>query len=71
VGAIKAATSTATDREVQEAYARLRDAMGLIDIIDFNDRQKSVEPVLAAFDRAIAAAPAPRYAGRYGGAGAA
>jgi hypothetical protein len=71
VGAIKAATSTATNREVQKAYARLRGAMGLIDIIDFNDRQRSVEPVLAAFDRAIAAAPAPRHAGRYRGAGAA
>jgi hypothetical protein len=26
--------------------------MGLVDIIVFNDRQKSEEPVLAAFDRA-------------------
>jgi hypothetical protein len=33
--------------------------MGLIDIIVFNERQKSVEKVLAAFDRAIAAS-APR-----------
>jgi hypothetical protein len=31
--------------------------MGLIDIIVFNDRQKSVEEVLAAFDRAITACP--------------
>jgi hypothetical protein len=32
---IKVGTSTATDREVQKAYARLRGTMGLIDIIDF------------------------------------
>jgi hypothetical protein len=59
VGAIRAATSNATTREVHEACARLRSAMGLIDIIVFNERQKSVEKVLAAFDRAIAAS-APR-----------
>jgi hypothetical protein len=44
--------------------------MGRIDIIVFNDRQKSVEEVFAAFDRAIAAPPA-RQTGRYDGAGAA
>jgi hypothetical protein len=70
LGAIRAATSNATPPEVHEACDRLRSAMGLVDIIVFNDRQKNVEPVLAAFDRAIAA-PAPRQTGRYGGAGAA
>jgi hypothetical protein len=68
VGAIRAAASNATTREVHEACARLAGAMGLIDIIVFNDRQKSVEEVLAAFDRAITA-PAPRQTVRYGGAG--
>jgi hypothetical protein len=56
VGAIQAATSYGTTPEVQEAYARLRNVMGSADITVFNDRQKSVESVLAAFDRAIAAA---------------
>jgi hypothetical protein len=40
VGAIGAATSNATTREIHEACARLRSAMGLIDIIVFNERQK-------------------------------
>lgn len=30
-------------------------ALGGSDIADFNDRQETVEPILAAFDRAIAA----------------
>jgi hypothetical protein len=40
VGAIGAATSNATTAEIHEACARLRSAMGLIDIIVFNERQK-------------------------------
>jgi hypothetical protein len=53
---IRAATLDATPREVREACARLRSAIGLVDIAAFNDRQKTVEPILAAFDRAIATA---------------
>ena len=37
-----------------EACARLRSAMGLVDIVVFNDSQTTAEPILAAFDRAIA-----------------
>ena len=58
VGAIQAATSSAAHREAHEACTRLRNVMGDVDIIVFNDRQKSVESVLAAFDRAIAATSA-------------
>jgi hypothetical protein len=37
------------------AYKRLKDAIGDERPLDFNARQETVEPVLAAFDRAIAA----------------
>jgi hypothetical protein len=36
------------------ALTRLFDAMGGVGVIPFNDRQETVEPVLAAFDRALA-----------------
>jgi hypothetical protein len=37
------------------AYRRLMGAIGGECVADFNNRQETVEPVLAAFDRAIAA----------------
>ena len=37
------------------AYQRLKCAVGGELVLGFNDRQKTVEPILAAFDRAIAA----------------
>jgi hypothetical protein len=39
------------------AYRRLKDAIGDERPLDFNARQEAVEPVLAAFDRAIADQP--------------
>jgi hypothetical protein len=39
------------------AYKRLQDVIGPVRLLDFNARQESVEPVLAAFERAITAEP--------------
>jgi hypothetical protein len=54
-GAIQAARLTASDLAWRRACARLSIAMGYGLFWLFNDYQKNVEPVLAAFDRAIAA----------------
>ena len=43
-----------TEYWTHPAVYRLREAMDWEDISRFNDRQAMVEPVLAAFDRAIA-----------------
>jgi hypothetical protein len=45
---------------------RLQAAIGGEDIAVFNNRQETVEPVLAAFDRAIAGEPMARVAGSEG-----
>jgi hypothetical protein len=53
-GALDAAALVASDMDRRRARCRLLNAIGGETIGDFNDRQKNVEPVLAAFDRAIA-----------------
>jgi hypothetical protein len=53
-GAIRAARAGASGLDVDHAVRRLTAEMGAL-IPVFTDRQKTVEPVLAAFDRAIAA----------------
>jgi hypothetical protein len=53
-GALDAAALIASDRDRRNARCRLRAAIGGENIGDFNDHQETVEPVLAAFDRAIA-----------------
>jgi hypothetical protein len=50
-----AARLTASDLIWHCARARLIAAIGGEYLGEFNDRQETVEPVLAAFDRAIAA----------------
>lgn len=59
LGALIAATGITEDWHLSfskhPACARLRDAMGGEHIARFNNRQETVEPVLKAFDRAIAA----------------
>jgi hypothetical protein len=52
VGAIAAAAGS---RQFKAARDRLHAAIGGENIANFNNRQESVEPVLTAFDRAIAA----------------
>jgi hypothetical protein len=54
-GALKAARTGTSDLDYRRASIRLIAAIGGVNIADFNDRQETVEPVLAAFDRAIAA----------------
>jgi hypothetical protein len=54
-GALEAAALTESDLDRRRAHCRLRAAIGGISVADFNDTQETVEPVLAAFDRAIAA----------------
>lgn len=54
-GALSAAALTASDLDRRNAQCRLIVAIGCASVPDFNDAQKTVEPVLAAFDRAIAA----------------
>lgn len=56
-GALEAAALIASDLERRRARCRLIDAIGGISIADFNDAQETIEPVLAAFDRAIAGEP--------------
>jgi hypothetical protein len=53
-GALEAAQLWASDLEYRNAYLRLLAATGDELVSAFNDRQTTVEPVLAAFDRAIA-----------------
>lgn len=54
-GALNAAAMTDSRQSYFLAVCRLKDAIPDEGIVAFNDRQKTVEPVLAAFDRAIAA----------------
>ena len=53
-GALEAAQAGASDLEYRRALLRLQDATGDELIAAFNDRQQTVEPILAVFDRAIA-----------------
>jgi len=55
-GALFAARLTASGLDYHRAAARLIAAIGGVSVADFNDTQETVEPVLAAFDRAIGAA---------------
>jgi hypothetical protein len=41
------------------AFRRLKSAIGTAPVSVFNDAQETVEPILAAFDRAIAACGSP------------
>lgn len=59
VGALIAAGSRNHDQKLP-AFRRLEAAIGGDSIVDFNNRQEMVEPVLAAFDRAIAVGHADR-----------
>jgi hypothetical protein len=54
-GALRAARLTASDLVWRCACTRLIAAIDGEDLSEFSDRQEAVEPVLAAFDRAIAA----------------
>lgn len=54
-GALVAAGVSRETYLIDAAIRRLTDAMGGYCIADFDDHQKTVGPVLAAFDRAIAA----------------
>jgi hypothetical protein len=54
-GALYAAALIASDLDRRRANIRLIAAIEGEYLTDFNDRQRTVEPVLAAFDRAIAA----------------
>jgi hypothetical protein len=54
-GALAAARLVASGVDYRRAQLRLIAAMGDEYIFDFNDRQRTVQPVLAAFDRAIRA----------------
>jgi hypothetical protein len=58
-GALKAARLGASQFDHNHALCRLVAAMGEF-IAEFNDRQETVEAVLAAFDRAIAAGASAR-----------
>ena len=53
-GAVQAAQAAASDLDCRRAYLRLIAAMDDELIAAFNDRQETVEPILAAFDHAIA-----------------
>jgi hypothetical protein len=53
-GALEAAALIAADLDRHRARCRLLAAIGGVPVADFNDTQETVEPVLAAFDRAIA-----------------
>jgi hypothetical protein len=55
-GALYAAALVESDLDRRNAQCRLIAAIGGGDITDFNDTQETVEPVLAAFDHAIAGA---------------
>jgi hypothetical protein len=57
-GALRAARLTASDLVRRRAGIRLTAAIGGC-LSDFNDAQETVEPVLAAFDRAIAEGHSP------------
>jgi hypothetical protein len=52
-GAFRAAATGVSDADRRRAQARLIVAIGGETLWEFNDRQETVEPVLAAFDRAI------------------
>src|SRR3984957_20543681 len=54
-GALEVARLTASDLVWRRAITRLVAAIGGESIWQFNDRQDTIEPVLAGFDRAIAA----------------
>jgi len=54
-GALEAAALVVSDLDRRHAWVRLRSAIGGASIHAFNDTQETVEPILAAFDRAIAA----------------
>jgi hypothetical protein len=58
-GALRAARGTASGFTAHRANVRLIAAIGGETLWDFNDGQKTVEPVLAAFDRAIAEGHSP------------
>jgi hypothetical protein len=53
-GALWAARLTASDMDRHRARCRLLAAIGGVPVVDFNDAQETVEPILAAFDRTIA-----------------
>jgi hypothetical protein len=53
-GALSAAALGISDLDRRRALHRLVAAIGGEILWQFNDRQETVEPVLAAFDRAIA-----------------
>lgn len=53
-GGLQAARLGTSDLEYRRAVYRLSDAIGDEAVHEFNDRQETVEPILAAFDRAIA-----------------
>lgn len=59
-GALSAAGAPIAEHLTHPAFVRLQAAVGKENVPFFNDHQKSVEPVLAAFDRAIAAAEPTR-----------
>lgn len=54
-GALCAAALVESDLDRRNAQCRLIAAIGGVSVADFNDTQETVEPILAAFDRAIAA----------------
>lgn len=69
VGALMAAVPAGRPMTIRHpAYARLREVVGM-DVAVFNDAQETVEPVLAAFDRAIAGEPSASQAGKASSAG--
>jgi hypothetical protein len=59
-GALLAARAGASDLNCRLAQIRMLVAVGGEVLHEFNDRQETVEPVLAAFDRAIAAGKSTR-----------
>ncbi len=59
-GALRAAATGVSDMHRRRGQGRLIAAIGGETLWEFNDRQRTVEPVLAAFDRAIAAAGGDR-----------
>jgi hypothetical protein len=54
-GALIAAGSPDDERYRRAEFRRLEDAIDCSWVANFNDLQETVEPILAAFDRAIAA----------------
>jgi hypothetical protein len=55
-GALNAAALVESDLDRRNAKCRLIAAIGGVSLAAFNDTQETVEPVLAAFDHAIAGA---------------